>query len=184
MGILPIGLAAVVLFLFYSHFAPWLTAVFGLPQDHPFQDDLKSYAWMALILVAFAASLFLGYALGWMMNAVTAFMIFAWSSEKISAVFLRSEIPHGWFKQQSEESTDNSILYRLGAVFLAAIGILLLYLGISGVLAGEIEACGRRSHHCHINYLASDPFHFWWAIVFFIAGGIFMLFLAYKYWNK
>ena len=97
IGALPLGLMfASFLPLFY--FASWLEATLGIPPNSPIKAHPSGTVWIVVFLVVMVVLMLVGYAIGWVANAALARHVLAWSSEKVSAVFMRSEVPPPWLK--------------------------------------------------------------------------------------
>ena len=104
---IPLGLMFASFFpLFY--FASWLESALGLPPNTPVRGHPNGTTWIVLFLVVMVTLMLLGYAVGWLVNAFLARYVFAWSSEKVSAVFLRSEVPSHWLKDSGSGTQDAS----------------------------------------------------------------------------
>lgn len=98
IGVLPIGLMFAS-FLPLWLFASWLEARFGIPANSPIRAHPDGGVWMAIFLLAMVALMVVGYAIGWVMNAMVARYIFGWSTEKVRAVYLHSKVPPHWLKE-------------------------------------------------------------------------------------
>ena len=97
IGALPIG-------LMFASFAPlwglatWLEANQGVPPNSPIPEHPNGLAWIAVFLLAMVFLMLAGYALGWVLNALISRHVLGWPSDKVRAVYLRSEIPVHWLK--------------------------------------------------------------------------------------
>jgi hypothetical protein len=56
-------------------------------------------AWATLFLIIILASMLLGHAAGWILNAMLAKYVLKWPTEMVKAVYLRSELPTHWYKE-------------------------------------------------------------------------------------
>jgi hypothetical protein len=105
LGVLPIGLMFAS-FLPLFAFAPWLEAALGMPPNGPIKRHPNGTLWIAIFLGAMVISMVLGYAVGWVVNAAIARLVFSWSAEKVRAVYLQSDIPSHWLKDGADSAQD------------------------------------------------------------------------------
>lgn len=79
-------------------FAQWLEKLEGIPAQTRLIDDPAGRIWVAFFLASLVVQLLLGYALGWLLNALWARWLLRWPVEKIRAVYLQSQVPPNWLK--------------------------------------------------------------------------------------
>lgn len=132
IGVLPIGLMFAS-FVPLWQFAGWLEAHFGIPANSPIKAHPNGGAWIAVFLFTMVALMILGYAIGWILNAAIARYFLGWSTEKVRAVYLHSNVPAHWLKEGTaassgadEQSITNWEAQRkVGALrFIAVRGVL------------------------------------------------------------
>lgn len=97
LGVFPLGLMFAS-FLPLFRLVPWLEAVSGTPANGPIRDQPNGALWFVAFLAVMVLLMLLGYALGWVINALVARFLFNWSTEKIKSVFLQSDVPPHWLK--------------------------------------------------------------------------------------
>jgi len=71
---------------------------YGYSQEVSLKElPIFEYAFVILVVM-----LVLSYIVGWLFNAIIARMVFGWSNEKLIGVFLHSNVPNEWYKNNSE----------------------------------------------------------------------------------
>lgn len=105
VGTLPIGLMfAAILPLYFS--LSWFEQTLGIPPNSPTNFHPNEMWLFVMLISAFVLLMLLGYGLGWVANAVIARYALGWSSEKVRAVFLCSDVPIHWLKTGASGSLD------------------------------------------------------------------------------
>ena len=107
VGVLPLGLMFAS-FLPLFVFASWLEATLGIPPNSPIKDHPNGTLWVTAFLGVMVVLMLLGYALGWAVNAAIARYVLGWPSEKVRAVYLRSDVPSHWLKTGAAGAPDVS----------------------------------------------------------------------------
>lgn len=79
-------------------FAQWLEKLEGLPAQTRLLDHPSGRLWVSVFFCALVLQLLLAYLLGWLLNALWAFWVLRWPSQKIRAVYLNSQVPYTWLK--------------------------------------------------------------------------------------
>ena len=97
LAILPVG------FMFGSFgplwiIATYLSGVLGIPHDAPVKEHPNGLLWFVIFLVVMLVLMLGGYLLGWILNAIVIRVVFGWPMDKIRRVFLYSELPASWLK--------------------------------------------------------------------------------------
>lgn len=97
LAIFPVGL------MFLSFIPAWLFAeylgeIFGIQEGAPIKDAENGWLWLSVFLCVTVLLMLLGYIAGWLINALLSLTIFKWNSEKVSAVYLHSDVPNNWLK--------------------------------------------------------------------------------------
>jgi hypothetical protein len=105
IGVLPIGLMFAALLPLWQ-LGSWLESHLGIPMNRPFKEHPNGGQWIAIFLFAMVALMILGYAVGWVMNAAISRYILGWSTEKVRAVYLQSQVPAHWLKEVAAASQD------------------------------------------------------------------------------
>jgi hypothetical protein len=132
IGVLPIGLMFAA-FLPLWQLGSWLESHLGIPMNSPIKEHPNGGTWIAIFLFAMVALMILGYAVGWVMNAAVSRYFLGWSTEKVGAVYLQSQVPAHWLKEgaaASQEPDKQSIAKweaqrKVGALrFIAVRGVL------------------------------------------------------------
>lgn len=105
VGALPIGLMLGALAL------PWalssrLDDALGLPLQGPLVQRPGELMLMVALILAALLLMLLGYALGWVFNALISRHLLGWSPEQVRAVYLRSEVPAHWLKPGAGDVAD------------------------------------------------------------------------------
>ena len=103
IGIIPIGLMFTSLLPLWQ-FAGWLETSFGIPANSPIKEHPNGGAWIAVFLSTFVALMVLGYAIGWVVNAAISRYVLGWSTEKVRAVYLHSDVPVHWMRDGATAS--------------------------------------------------------------------------------
>ncbi len=73
------------------------------------------------------------------------------------------------------------VIWRLAELLIAALGVFALYLGAHGVLTGSVEVFSKRTSG--VIHASSSPVIFWLMVALWIAGGIFLLSVAFNSWR-
>lgn len=100
-----LGIAALPISLMVASFFPlwwfahWLEVYYGIPANSPINEHPNGVVWIAVFLIAMVSLMVLGCAIGWVLNAVIARYFFNWSTEKVQAVYLHSNVPAHWLKE-------------------------------------------------------------------------------------
>ena len=132
IGVLPVGLTFASFFPLWQ-FAILLEAHFGIPANSPIKDHPNGGAWITIFLSAMVVMMILGYAIGWVLNAVIARYVLGWTQEKVKATYMHSNVPSHWLKEGSKAQggTDNQSMLKweaqrkVGALrFIAVRGVL------------------------------------------------------------
>jgi hypothetical protein len=132
IAVLPIGLMFAS-FLLLRPLGSWLWSHFGMPPNSPIKNHPNAGAWIAIFLCSMVALMLLGYAIGWFLNAAIAKYVLGWSTEKVNAVYLQSNVPSHWLKDglsTSEGAYAQSVAKwetqrKVGALrFIAVLGVL------------------------------------------------------------
>lgn len=105
LGVLPIGLMFAS-FVPLWFFAPWLEAALGMPPNGPIREHPNGAIWFGIFLVTMVALMVVGYAVGWVANALISRLLLRWPPEKVRAVYLQSEIPAHWLKDGASTSSN------------------------------------------------------------------------------
>lgn len=105
VGALPIGLMLGALAL------PWalssrLDDALGLPLQGPLVQRPGGLMLVVALILAALLLMLLGYALGWVFNALISRHLLGWSPEQVRAVYLRSEVPAHWLKPGAGDAAD------------------------------------------------------------------------------
>lgn len=79
-------------------FAQWLEKLEGLPAQTRLLDHPSGRLWVSVFFGALVLQLLIAYLLGWLLNALWAFWVLRWPSQKIRAVYLYSQVPSTWLK--------------------------------------------------------------------------------------
>lgn len=59
--------------------------------------------WLALFLLTMVILMISGYLLGWILDAAVMRFVFGWPNQQVIRVFLHSEIPTAWLKENTVE---------------------------------------------------------------------------------
>lgn len=94
MSILPLGFMFAAFVPIFA-IAKWMAAVLNLGTG-PVPAQSNGLLWLVLFLTFMVALMLAGYALGWMLNAAIARLIFRWPANKVRNVFLESRVPAEW----------------------------------------------------------------------------------------
>lgn len=105
IAVLPLGLMFAA-FLPLWQLGIWLESHLGIPVNSPIKEHPNGGAWIAVFLFAMVALMILGYAVGWVINAAVSKYVFSWSTEKVRAVYLQSEVPAHWLKDGTSASQN------------------------------------------------------------------------------
>lgn len=105
VGALPVGLMLGALAL------PWalssrLDDALGLPLQGPLVQRPGELMLVVALILAALLLMLLGYALGWVFNALISRHLLGWSPEQVRAVYLRSEVPAHWLKPGAGDAAD------------------------------------------------------------------------------
>lgn len=87
-------------------FGFWLDSPAGAAYNPAVNGSQYFLPWALLFLVAMIGSMIICYLIGWVINALFCRYALSWSTEKLRAVFLRSEIPSEWLKSGFASSGD------------------------------------------------------------------------------
>ena len=133
IGVLPIGLMFASLLPLWK-FANWLESHFVIPSNSPIKEHPNGLAWIVIFLSTMVALMLLCYAIGWVMNAAISRYVLGWSTEKVQAVYLQSNVPAHWLKEAP--ATSNSADAQSIAQWEAQRkGGALRFIAVRGVLA-------------------------------------------------
>jgi hypothetical protein len=91
VGALPVSCMLASLLLPWA-MASWLDRQVGVPLDAAIREQPGVLPWLAVFLLAMLLLMLLGYALGWVFNALVSRHVLGWSREQVRAVYLRSEV--------------------------------------------------------------------------------------------
>jgi hypothetical protein len=106
LAILPMGL----MFISFAPlwlFSAWLGVVLGIPDNVPVKEQPHGFLYACIVLVAMVLFMLGGYLLGWVLNALAMRIFFKWPKEQVSRVFLYSEIPPSWLKDNNSGTIDS-----------------------------------------------------------------------------
>ena len=85
-------------FLPIIQFAYWLDSPAGASFNPAATGSPYLVAWGILAAIATIAAMLVGHAVGWLLNVVVSLTLLRWPTEKVRALYLRSEPPNHWFK--------------------------------------------------------------------------------------
>jgi hypothetical protein len=133
IGVLPISLMFTS-FLPLWWLAAWLEAYLGIPANSPIMEHANGALLIVVLLVTMVSFMLAGYALGWFANAVVSRYFLGWSSQKVRAIYLHSDLPLSWLKASSgtPASSDAESISKWGAQ--RKVGAI-RFIGVRGVLA-------------------------------------------------
>lgn len=103
VGALPVSCMLASLLLPWA-MASWLDRQVGVPLDAAIREQPGVLPWLAVFLLAMLLLMLLGYALGWVFNALVSRHVLGWSREQVRAVYLRSEVPAHWLKPDAGDA--------------------------------------------------------------------------------
>ena len=103
LAVLPMGL------MFASFgptflFASWLEGALGIPHNSPIINHPNGKIWLVVFLSVMLVLMIFGYLLGWLANGLISRYVFGWPASKVSAVYMRSEVPPEWLKLSSTQA--------------------------------------------------------------------------------
>jgi hypothetical protein len=102
IGAAPIGLMFASFGLVFR-LASWLETVLGIPPNSPINAHPNGTLWFIAFVTCMVALVLLGYTLGWPVNQAFCRVALGWPVEKVTAVFLHSEVPSHWLKGGTRE---------------------------------------------------------------------------------
>lgn len=105
VGALPVGLTLASLLPPWA-MAAWLDERMPLPLDGGLGQQPGAVLWLLGFLLAMLPLMLIGYALGWVLNALVSRYVLGWSAEQVRAVYLRSEVPACWLKPDAAAAGD------------------------------------------------------------------------------
>ncbi|QLG88022.1 hypothetical protein HQ393_06970 [Chitinibacter bivalviorum] len=95
-------LSVLPLVLMFSAFIPLFLLVgplgraMGIPGGAPVKEQPNGLLWLIAFIFIMVALMLMGYALGWLLNALIARYIFRWPSAKVCETFMYSNVPQEW----------------------------------------------------------------------------------------
>lgn len=176
MSILPMGLMFAAFVPIFA-MAKWMAAVLDLGTG-PVGAQPDGLLWLALFLTYMVALMLTGCALGWMLNAAMARVIFRWPADKVRNVFLESRVPAEWRRADTPAAAPGDRLVReRGARVATRTKGRWHFVLVRGVLAwggAMFFAMGLMPVLTHRRE-ASWPYFFSQAIIWTIGGALFGL---------
>ena len=88
--------------IFTFQFGMYAADMFGIPEGAPVKDQENGVLWMVLMFCVLFGFAFIGYVLGWLLNALASMLFLGWPLAKVIAVYGRSEIPGSWCEAPEE----------------------------------------------------------------------------------
>ena len=134
-----LAVGALPLLLLFASFAPlfvfatWLEAVLHIPANAPVKSAPNGGIAIATLIAVMLLFMLVGYTLGWVLNALIARLLLGWSIDEIRAVYLRSEIPAHWRKDQGSARLDGTARPRTDWAEVRKMGMA-RYVAIRGIL--------------------------------------------------
>ncbi len=159
-------------------FSRYLAELFGIPHNTPIREHPNGLIWFVIFLVVMILFMISGYLLGWLLNAMVTLLLFSWPKDKVKRVFLYSEIPATWLKDNVNiindikrskiVSTDWSITRQKGKWHFVILRGVLSW-GIPMFLLMAFIPILREKEEPTVLYFI------WQAILWGAAGGVFGL---------
>ncbi len=148
LAVLPIGSIFLSFFLLWK-ISLWLEAYLGIPHNYPPKMHPNGTIFLTIFLSSIVLVMISGYLLGWIANALVCSLFFNWPKDKLLKVFIFSEIPENWKRNEMASSerikSDWQIIRAKGKVHfilyrgIVIWGLMFFTLGIFPVLKGSIE---------------------------------------------
>ncbi len=79
-------------------FSTYLASKLGIPEGVPVKGQENAGLWMFLMFCALFVFAFVGYVVGWFLNALGSLLLLRWPYSKVVEVFSKSQIPQNWCK--------------------------------------------------------------------------------------
>jgi len=79
------------------------TSVTSQPNS-PIINHPNGKIWLVVFLSVMLVLMIFGYLLGWLANGLISRYVFGWPASKVSAVYMRSEVPPEWLKLSSTQA--------------------------------------------------------------------------------
>ena len=79
-------------------FSAYLAEKLGIPEGAPVKRQENGGLWMFLMFFTLFGFAFVGYVVGWFLNAVGSMLLLRWPYSKVVDVFAKSNIPRSWCK--------------------------------------------------------------------------------------
>lgn len=89
-------------------FGTWQAERLGISMTESVRGHPNGGVFIGLMLCAMVTLMLLGYAVGWLLNAVLARAVFGWPAEKVRAVYLHSQVPAHWLKDERTLSSADA----------------------------------------------------------------------------
>ncbi len=103
--VLPVGL----MFLSIAPtllYARWIADSLEISLNEPASKDPNSLLWFTGFISVMMLLMVVGGLLGWVANALVSRYVLGWSSSQVIAVYMRSEVPHAWFKPSHDSISE------------------------------------------------------------------------------
>ena len=84
-----------------TFFAIWLAHTLGLQDNTPLKGQPHAILWAMLFLGFLIVSLLVFYLASFVVIAVVLRLFFGWSANRIHELIFQSNIPPGWFKDDT-----------------------------------------------------------------------------------
>jgi MFS family permease len=97
--VLPLVIGGVLCYPAYLLLVAVLPAI-GIDPDAPIRGQSRGGLAAVIIIAVILAGFIGGYIVGFFANAAVCRFVLSWPKEQVVAVFLRSEMPQHWYKNQ------------------------------------------------------------------------------------
>jgi hypothetical protein len=176
VSILPIGLMFAAFVPIFA-IAKWTAAALDLGTG-PVAAQSNGLLWLVLFLTFMVALMLAGYALGWLLNAALARVIFRWPADKVRNVFLESRVPTEWRRADTLAAAPGGTPVRKRGAWVAmrtkGRWHFVLVRGVLGWGGAMFFAMGLMPVLSHRRE-PSWPYFFSQAIIWTIGGALFGL---------